>query len=229
MTIDVKICGLRTPECVDAAVRGGARFVGFVFFRGSPRYVEPEVVHDLASRCGPVVGRVGLVVDAPDDDLERIITKSGVNMLQLHGSETPERVAAIKQQWGLPVIKSIAIADTSDLQSANRYEAVADRLLFDARPPRHATRPGGNAVSFDWRLLRSCKFRVPWILAGGLSQGNLAEAVGASGAAAVDVSSGVEDKEGTKSIALISEFLSLASTLPAAKAKQDLLGAPVGK
>lgn len=213
MSVDVKICGLRSPECVDAAVGGGARFIGFVFFPRSPRYVEPALVASLAGKLVDKIVRVGLVVDAGDHDLEQVINKSGIDMLQLHGCETPERTREIRRRFGLPVIKAVAIADPTDLEVAGAYEGAVDWLLFDARPPRGASRPGGNAVTFDWRLLRRRSWRTPWLLAGGLSGSNLAEAVHASGALTVDVSSGVEEREGVKSPAMIKSFLSTAAAL----------------
>jgi phosphoribosylanthranilate isomerase len=212
MAIDVKICGLRTRASVEAAVLGGARFLGFVFFPPSPRFVAPADVAALAEGLPAAVIRVGLLVDPGDDDLATV-DRRAVDMLQLHGTETPERVADIRARLGVPVIKAIAVADADDLGRARAYESVVDRLLFDARAPKGASRPGGNAVSLEWRLLRSQPWSVPWMLAGGLCHANLKEAVAASGAAAVDVSSGVEDAEGIKSIEKIRALLALAATL----------------
>ena len=212
MAIDVKICGLSTRASVEAAACGGARFVGFVFFRPSPRFVAPGDVAALAGGLPAGVIRVGLLVDPGDDDLAAI-DRRAVDMLQLHGREAPERVAEIRMRLGLPVIKAIAVADAGDLDRARAYESVADRLLFDARAPRGASRPGGNAVTLEWRLLRSRTWRVPWMLAGGLRHGNLKDAIAASGAAAVDVSSGVEDSEGVKSPRKIRALLALAAAL----------------
>lgn len=212
MPIDVKICGLTTRASVEAAARGGARFLGFVFFRPSPRFVAPVGVAALAAGLPAGVIRVGLLVDPSDEDLAAV-DRNALEMLQLHGRETPERVAEIKMRLGLPIIKAIAVADAGDLDRARAYESVADRLLFDARAPKGASRPGGNAVTLDWRLLRSRTWRVPWMLAGGLCHANLKEAVAASGAVAVDVSSGVEDKEGIKSTRKIRALLALAAAL----------------
>jgi len=196
MPVDVKICGLNAPDAVAAAVDGGARFVGFVFFPASPRVVK-----------------VGLVVDADDDALEAIVAAAGLDMLQLHGHETPQRVAAVRARFALPVMKALPIAAAADVEAAHAYEGVADRLMFDARPPKGATRPGGNALAFDWELLAGRRWAVPWILAGGLDAGNVAEAVRTSGAPAVDVSSGVEDAPGVKSLEKIRAFLRVAATL----------------
>ena len=212
MAIDVKICGLTTRATVDAAVCWGARFLGFVFFPSSPRFITPAGAAELTAGLPAGVIRVGLLVD-PSDDALAAIGGNGIDMLQLHGAETVERVADIKRRFGIPIIKAIAVTDAGDLDRARSYEFVADRLLFDARPPKGASRPGGNAISFDWQLLRARTWRVPWMLAGGLSQDNLAQAVRTSGAAAVDVSSGVEDGEGQKSIEKIRALLALAAAL----------------
>jgi phosphoribosylanthranilate isomerase len=157
--------------------------------------------------------RVGLVVDAVDTTLREILARVPLDMLQLHGSESPMRVAEVRQRFGLPVIRAIAIAEEADLAAVADYVGVADQLLFDARPAADATRPGGNALGFDWRLLYGRSWPVPWLLAGGLHAGNLAEAVRLSGAAAVDVSSGVEDAPGRKSVARIRDFLATAAGL----------------
>ena len=207
MSIDVKICGLRTGPTVAAAVEGGARLVGFVFFPASPRYVAPPQARALTAMVPAGILRVGLVVDAEDRTIDAILGAVPLDLLQLHGAETPARVAAIRSRFGLPVIKALAISESADLDRAQAYADVADRLLFDARPPQGATRPGGNARSFDWRLLAGRVWPRPWLLAGGLDADNLACAVGLSGATAVDVSSGVEDAPGRKNIAKIRAFL----------------------
>lgn len=211
MPIDVKICGLNSPEAVAAAVVGGARFLGFVFFAASPRAVTAAEAVALGDLVPSGAKRVGLVVDAPDDDIAEIARSAGVDMLQLHGAETPERVAEIRSRFGMPVIKAVAIADADDVERAAVYEAVADWLLFDARAPKGASRPGGNAQVFDWALVHSRTWRRPWLLAGGLDAGNVAAAVAASGAAAVDVSSGVEDAPGVKNPDKIRAFLRAAA------------------
>lgn len=213
MAVAVKICGLRTPEALAAAVEGGASFLGFVFFPRSPRALSPAEAARLAARVPPGVQRVAVVVDAADRTLEQILTATPFDFLQCHGSESPERVREIRERFRVPVIKALPVGDASDIGAAKAYEAVADRLLFDARPPTGAKLPGGNAVSFDWPLLRGCSWRRPWFLAGGLHAGNLAEAVRASGATAVDVSSGVETAPGEKDVKKIRHFLAIANTL----------------
>jgi phosphoribosylanthranilate isomerase len=213
MSIEVKICGLNQMNAVAAAVAGGARYVGFVFFPRSPRYVDFAGAASLASGVPAGVLRVGLVVDAEDDFLRELLRKVPLEMLQLHGGEPPSRVAEIRERFGLPVIKAIPVTNDTDFQVVPAYEQVADRLLFDARPPLEATRPGGNARSFDWRLVGRRSFSLPWLLAGGLHAGNIGEAVRCSGAATVDVSSGVEDAPGHKSAERIQDFLAAAARL----------------
>lgn len=213
MDLDVKICGLSTAESVAAAVGGGARFVGFVFFAPSPRFVSPEQATRLAADVPPGVARVGLVVDADDAALAAIVASGAITMLQLHGSEPPRRVAEVRRRFALPVMKAVAIASAGDLGRAAAYEPVADWLLFDGKPPAGADRPGGNAVAFDWTLLRGRAWRRPWMLAGGIDAENLAAAVNASGARVVDVSSGVEKAPGEKSVEKIRALLRLAARL----------------
>lgn len=213
MTLAVKICGLKTPEALSAAVEGGARFVGFVFFPRSPRAVSPVEAARLAVRVPPGVQRVAVVVDAADQTLEQILTAAPFEFLQCHGHETPVRVREIRERFRIPVIKALPVGDATDVGAATAFEGVADRLLFDARPPIGASLPGGNALSFDWQVLRGRSWRRPWLLAGGLNAGNLAEAVRASGAEAVDVSSGVETAPGEKDVKKIRHFLAIANTL----------------
>ncbi len=215
MAIDVKICGLSTPEAVGAATRGGAKYVGFVFFPPSPRNLNPMDAAPLVRTVPPNVTRVGLVVDGEDSFLDAIMSHVPLDVLQFHGSESPQRVAEIKNRYGLPVMKSVAVAGPGDIEKACAYEGSADRLLFDARPPAGASRPGGNALAFDWELIRDQTWKVPWMLAGGLTAENLAEAVAASGAACVDVSSGVEDAPGVKNIEKITAFLQAAAEIEA--------------
>lgn len=212
MTVEVKICGLSTPDAVKMAVKGGARYIGFVFFPPSPRCVTPIRAAELGgfARNGDIT-KVGLVVDADDETLAEIAAAANLDMLQLHGQETPERVAEIRTRFGLPVIEAVAISDSTDIARARDYEAVADMLLFDAKPPAGADRPGGNALSFDWDLLAAESWSVPWMLAGGLDTDNLEEAVRRSGATRVDVSSGVEDRPGVKDNDKIREFLAAAA------------------
>lgn len=215
MPVDAKICGLKTPETIDAAVSGGAFMIGFNFFARSPRYLSPALAGELGKRVPASTGRVGLVVDASDDEIAAILTEASLDLLQLHGKETPGRVAAVKARFGLPVMKVISVADAADIASARAYEDAADRLMFDTKPPKSMANalPGGNAISFDWSLLRDQSFRLPWMLAGGLHAGNLAQAVKATGAPAVDTSSGVEDRPGEKNINKIKEFLAIAQSL----------------
>ena len=213
MTVDVKICGLKSSDAVEAAIDGGARYVGFVFFPPSPRCVTPRRMAELAADVPAGVTKVALVVDADDDTLDDIVSNAPVELLQLHGTESAGRVRAVKQRFGLPVTKVVSIAGPEDLDVARRYEAAADRLLFDAKAPAAATRPGGNALTFDWELLDGQTWRLPWFLAGGLEAATLAEAVRVSGARTVDVSSGVEDMPGVKNPAKIRAFLDAAAQL----------------
>ena len=215
MAIEVKICGINTVEAMAAATGGGAGLVGLVFYPLSPRYVGPAEAAALAARVPPGIARVGLFVDPDDATLSTVLEQVPIELIQLHGSEAPGRVAAISGQFGRPVMKAIKVAEPEDLKAASRYLEVADRLLFDAKPPKHMTDalPGGNAVTFDWRLLAGRTWRRPWMLSGGLDPGNLAEAVEISGARAVDVSSGVEDRPGVKDPAKIAAFLETARAL----------------
>jgi len=214
MAVDVKICGLSDEAAVAAAVDGGAKFVGFVFFPQSPRHVTPARAGALARNVPEGIVRVGLVVDAGDDLLTDIADTASLDMLQLHGNETPARAAEIGKRFGLKVMKVVSMAEAGDIERARAFEAVCDRLMFDAMPPEGASRPGGNARAFDWALLRGLRTRLPWLLAGGLTAQNLAAAVRLSGALAVDVSSGVEDRPGIKSVLKIKEFLQAAAALP---------------
>lgn len=213
MSVAVKICGLSTPEAVDVAVAGGARYVGFVFYPPSPRVVDPRRAAELARRVPTGVRTVGLFVDPDDGTLERVLAAVPLSMLQLHGSETPARVAEIAAARRLPVMKAIKVAEAADVDTAAAYEEVADRLLFDARAPG-ARLPGGNGVPFDWSLLAGRHWRRPWMLSGGLTVENLAEAVAVTGADTVDVSSGVERSPGEKDLDLIRRFLEKAAALP---------------
>ncbi len=213
MSIEVKICGLTDAAAVKAAVDGGAAMCGFVFFPASPRNLTPKEAAELTKGVPEGVIRVGLTVDADDALLAEIASVAKVDMLQLHGSETPERTNEVRERFGLPVMKVLPVRGSGDLAAARAYEGVADWLMFDAKPPEDATRPGGNARPFDWRLLRDRTFALPWLLAGGLTAENLAQAVKASGAVAVDVSSGVEDAPGVKNADKIRAFLAAAAAL----------------
>ncbi len=206
--IRVKICGLTAAEHVAAAVDAGAAYLGFVFFPKSPRNVTVETAAALASRVPAGIAKVGLVVNPTDADLDRLLAAVPLDMLQLHGSETPERVAAIRAATGLPVMKAVGIANAEDLAKIDLYSDVADQILVDAKPPKNADLPGGNGLSFDWRLLAGRRYwRKPWMLAGGLTPRNVAEAVRMTGAAQVDVSSGVESAPGVKDAERIRAFL----------------------
>ena len=209
--IRVKICGLRTAADVAAAASAGATYVGFVFFAKSPRNISIEDAATLAIDVPMGVAKVALVVNADDAFLDALTTAVPLDMLQLHGSETPERVTEVKERYGLPVMKALGIADASDLPAIDVYAAVADQLLIDAKPPKDATLPGGNGLAFDWTLLADRKYwTVPWMLAGGLTPDNVAEALLRTGASQVDVSSGVEGAVGVKDASLITSFVAAA-------------------
>jgi phosphoribosylanthranilate isomerase len=209
MPVAAKICGLKTPETVAAAVEGGAALVGFNFYGRSPRCVDPATVKQLAAIVPDGVRTVGLLVDDSDARITEILGHCDLDLLQLHGHETPERVAEIRARFGKPVIKVIPVSEAADLDRAAAYEGVADYLMFDAKPPKSMANalPGGNAISFDWALLSGRRFQRPWLLAGGLTPDNLIEAVRISGAPLVDVSSGVEDRPGEKNVSKIKAFL----------------------
>ena len=213
--VAAKICGLRTADTVAAAVEYGADFIGFNFFKKTPRYVEPEIAGALGRTVPSRVLKTGLFVDDDDARIAGILAMVPLDLLQLHGSETPERVAAIKAMFRIPVMKVIKVRTSADIARTADFESVADRFLFDAQPPADMKNalPGGNAVSFDWTLLQGFRSRLPWMLSGGLTAGNLAEAVRQSGAPAVDVSSGIEDRPGDKNINKIKGFLAAARAL----------------
>lgn len=215
MPVDVKICGLKTPATVAAAIDAGTSMVGFNFYAKSPRYLTPALAGELGKLVPSSVTKVGLIVDVSDEVIAGILAAAPLDLLQLHGHETPARVAEIRTRFGLPVMKVVSVADAADIATAHDYETVADRLLFDAKPPKSMANalPGGNALSFDWALLKGHSFNLPWMLAGGLNAGNLREAVTRTGAAAVDTSSGVEDRPGEKNINKIKEFIALAQSL----------------
>ena len=205
-----KICGLSTAETVAAAADAGAAYVGFVFFEKSPRNVTITQAAALAVDVPPGVAKVALTVNASDALLARITDGVALDMLQLHGSESPERVEEVKRRFGLPVMKALGVADESDLKALEVYGSVADQLLVDAKPPRDAVLPGGNGLSFDWALLAGHPLTCPWMLAGGLTPENVAQAVALTGARQVDVSSGVESAPGVKDIAAIRAFIEAA-------------------
>lgn len=207
----VKICGLRSTGDIDAAAQAGARYVGFVFFPKSPRNVDVATARDLSGHVQGGVCKVALTVNADDAQLDALLAEVPLDMLQLHGAETPARVAEVKARYGLPVMKAIGIADAEDLPQIDQYAQVADQLLIDAKPPKNADLPGGNGLAFDWRLLAGRKYwQKPWLLAGGLTPDNVAEAIRMTGAQQVDVSSGVESAPGQKDAALIAAFCQAA-------------------
>jgi phosphoribosylanthranilate isomerase len=210
MAVLVKVCGLGTPAALDAALAAGADMVGFVFFEASPRHVSLEAASDLAGRVAGRAEKVVLTVDADDASLAAAVAAFRPDLLQLHGRETPERVASVRARFGLPVIKAIGVADAADLDEVGRYEGVADRLLLDAKAPVHATRPGGHGISFDWSLVATARPRRPWLLAGGLTPETVATALAATGAPGLDVSSGVESIVGVKDAGRIAAFVAAA-------------------
>jgi len=210
MSLLVKICGLTTPEALDAALAGGADLVGFVFFPPSPRHLGFEATRRLAVRVAGRARKVALTVDADDATFAAIVEALDPDMLQLHGIEPPARVSELKRRFGIPVMKAIPVEAEADLASVPAYAAVADWLLFDARAPRAATRPGGLGKPFDWRLLRQVETRVPFMLSGGLDAGNVAEALDIVRPGAVDVSSGVERAPGEKDPDKILAFIRAA-------------------
>lgn len=211
--LEVKVCGLTDAVAVRAAADGGARYLGFVFYPPSPRALSPAEAAPLAALAPSGCRTVGVLVDPADDELDALLSEIPLDLLQLHGAQTPQRVAAIRAATGRSVIKALSVAEAGDLAPVAAYAEVADMLLFDARPP--GALPGGNGVAFDWRLLRDLKVARPWLLAGGLSAANLDSAVRLSGARAVDVSSGVEERPGRKDPALIRAFLEVAATVGA--------------
>jgi phosphoribosylanthranilate isomerase len=214
MGVAAKICGLSTAEGVAAAVGGGAKFVGFVFYPPSPRAVTPVRAAELCAVVSAGIARVGLFVDADDARIEAVLARAPLDILQFHGKETPQRVAEAKLRFGLPIIKAVAIAGPQDVLAAEQHQDVADLLLFDAKPPRRAASlPGGNGLPFDWQLIAGRSWRRPWLLSGGLTAELLPEAVRVSGAAIVDVSSGVETRPGIKHPAKIRAFLTAAQAL----------------
>lgn len=205
----VKICGLTAPEAVRHAAECRAAYVGLVFFPGSPRNVRPDLAQALVAAAAPDVTTVALLVD-PDDALLDRVAALGVGMLQLHGRETPARVAEIRARAGLPVMKAVGIGSAEDLAQIAPFEAVADQILVDARAPDGASRPGGNAAAFDWKLIEGRQWARPWMLAGGLTTENVAEAIRLTGARQVDVSSGVESAPGVKDPARVAAFVAAA-------------------
>ena len=215
MTVKAKICGLNSAAAVAAAVAGGASHVGFVFYAPSPRAIDPAKAAALAAQVPAGVSKVGLFVDASDQEFETTLSETRLDMLQLQGDETPRRVKDLRRRFGLPVMKALRVASAADVAAADEFLPVTDWLLFDGKPPPEMTGalPGGNALSFDWSLIAGRRWTKPWMLSGGLNIGNLAAAVAATGASTVDVSSGVEDAPGRKNPEKIAAFLKLAASL----------------
>jgi len=210
MTLLVKICGLKTPEALDVALDSGADLVGFVFFEPSPRNLGYEAARALGQRVKGRAGKVALTVDATDEMLSEIVEALRPDMLQLHGTETPERVVAIRTRFGLPVMKALPISERADLSPIHLYAKVANQIIFDARPPKEATRPGGLGTPFNWQLLENVDPGVPFMLSGGLDVGNVADALAITRAPGVDVSSGVERSPGEKDPDKIRAFVRVA-------------------
>lgn len=206
----VKICGLRGPADLDAVVAAGAAYMGLNFFPPSPRFAPLDAARALALAAPAGLCKVGLVVDAADAALDAILAEVPLDMLQLHGGEGPERVAAIRARYGLPVMKVIGVAGPQDLAGVAQMALAADQIMIDAKPPKGAVLPGGNGLAFDWRLLTGRRWLRPWMLAGGLTPANVAEAVRLTGARQVDVASGVESAPGVKDAARIAAFVAAA-------------------
>jgi phosphoribosylanthranilate isomerase len=210
MTMKVKICGLKTAAAVEAALAGGADYVGFVFYPPSPRNISPEAAAEIASGARGRAKIVALFVDPDDALLERVVTALAPDLIQLHGRETPERVAEIRARFERPVMKAIKVETASEAAQALRYLGVADLILFDAKAPKDSTRPGGHGAVFDWHALDGVKDKVAYMLSGGLTAENVAQSIRVTGADAVDVSSGVEARPGEKDTRLIAKFLAAA-------------------
>jgi phosphoribosylanthranilate isomerase len=218
MALIVKICGLKTPEALDVALESGADMVGFVFFPPSPRHLAYEAARALGERVKGRASKVALTVDATDETFAALIAALKPDLLQLHGSEPPERVAMVRARFGLPVMKALPIAERADLARIDLYKKVADRILFDARAPQDATRPGGLGTPFDWTLLKDVDPGIPFMLSGGLDARNVAEALRITRAGGVDVSSGVERAPGEKDPDKIRAFIRAARAAEAALA-----------
>jgi phosphoribosylanthranilate isomerase len=210
MALMVKICGLKTAEALEVALESGADQVGFVFFAPSPRNLGLQAARRLGAQVKDRAGKVALTVDASDDTLSDIVEALRPDMLQLHGNETPERVVTVRTRFGLPVMKALPVAQQSDLAPIRLYANVADRILFDARPPAEATRPGGLGTPFDWTLLKGIDPAINFVLSGGLDASNVAQALAITQAKGVDVSSGVERAPGEKDNDKIRAFIRAA-------------------
>lgn len=214
--IRTKICGLNRSADVAAVAAAGGSYIGFNFFPKSPRYVDFAQARSLALEVPPGLAKVGLVVNADDALLDALTEAVPLDFLQLHGSESPERVVEVRERYGLPVIKVVGVADADDLPLLDVHGKVADQLLVDAKPPKGADLPGGNGLTFDWQLIAGRRWPVPWLLAGGLTPENVGEAIARTGAKQVDVSSGVESAPGQKDGAKIAAFVAAANRVEAA-------------
>lgn len=214
MNTQVKICGLTTVAAVQAAVKAGAAYLGFVFYPRSPRHMTPAKVSELVKDVPPSIKKVAVCVDITDDEIEVMLTHFRPDYFQLHGKESVARVQEVKKKYGIPVIKAVAVRNGDDIARGMGYEAAADMLLFDAKAPETMTDalPGGNGLVFDWNLLKNREFTVPWMLSGGLNAENVREAVTLSGASIVDVSSSIESRPGIKDPILIQEFIRAATS-----------------
>lgn len=206
MALDIKICGLKTDQAMAAALAGGASNVGFIFFAKSPRFVEPVEAGRLRRAARGKAKAVAVTVDASDAFLAEIVERMQPDMLQLHGSETPQRVAELKARHGLPVMKALPLSEAADLERIKPFIGVADRFLFDAKPPKGSELPGGNGVAFDWRILAGLDAGVDYMLSGGLNAANIGDALRLASPPGIDISSGVESRPGVKDPALIEQF-----------------------
>ncbi|MEQ9489489.1 MAG: phosphoribosylanthranilate isomerase [Alphaproteobacteria bacterium] len=210
MPVEVKICGLNTPASVEASVAAGADMVGFNFFAKSPRFVSINEAASLASSVPDSVLSVGVLVNPDNELLSRILSDVPLDLVQLHGDEPPDRVAEIRARFGKPVMKVVKVAEADDLAQVKPYTEIIERLMFDTKPPKDATLPGGNAKAFDWTILKGFRFDKPWLLAGGLTVDNVATAIRLTGAPGVDTASGVEDRPGVKNSQKIRQFIAAA-------------------
>ena len=213
LMLETKICGLSTPDAIDAVVQNGGEIIGFIFFEKSPRHIDLDTAARLAKHTAGRVQKVAVTVNADDAYLDSIVEAAKPEMLQLHGAESLERVEEVKARYGLPVMKAFAIRSAEDFDKLGEYEGIVDRFLFDAKPPKGSELPGGNGVSFDWSLLQGLDIKTPYMLSGGLSADNLSEAVSQSGAKAIDISSGVESSPGVKNLEMIAQLLATASKI----------------
>ncbi len=220
--LTIKICGLSTPATLETALDAGVEMVGFVFFPPSPRHIETSSARALCAIAGARALKVALSVDATDDYLDEVVAALKPDILQLHGRETPQRVAQLRARFGLPVMKALGVSVEADFAALSVYEEVADQMLFDAKPPKDATRPGGNGHAFDWSLLANRDFHRPWMLSGGLNCETVEAAIMATRPPGIDVSSGVESSPGVKDSALIETFMARA------RAAEARLAAPLG-